>query len=158
MAEKVVIACDKSVQTSACQYRELNERKMLSKLHTPALRAARSTQPLGMGLRTLSSTTAGGFFEIEKRGNVAVVTLDAKGERMNTLSSKMMADFHGMMDTIEGDDSVKAAVVISGKPDNFIAGADITELAKVKTAVDGEALSRDGKLALYATFVCRLAL
>lgn len=93
-------------------------------------------------------STAGGYYSIEKHGNVAVVTLDSKSEKVNTLSSKMMEDFQSMMDTIEGDDSIKAAVVISGKPDSFIAGADISELSRVKEAADGTALSQAGQKAL----------
>lgn len=50
------------------------------------------------------------------------------------------------IDRIEQDEGVKAVVLMSGKPNSFIAGADITMLEKCKTAADAEKLSRDGQI------------
>lgn len=41
---------------------------------------------------------------------------------------------------------MKAVVLMSGKPNSFVAGADITMLEKCKTASDAEKLSRDGQI------------
>ena len=76
------------------------------------------------------SSASGGCFNISKDGNVAILTLDVPGEKVNTMSTRMIAEFGAVLDTIASDESVKSAVVISGKADNFIAGADITELAQ----------------------------
>lgn len=59
---------------------------------------------------------------------IAVVRFDAPGEKMNTLSAKLMASFDGVLTRLESDPAIRAAVLISGKPDNFIAGADINML------------------------------
>ena len=44
---------------------------------------------------------------------------------MNTLNKEVTTEFRDVMQKIQNDSSVKAAVVISAKPDCFIAGADI---------------------------------
>ncbi len=59
---------------------------------------------------------------------IAVVKFDAPGEKVNTLSAKAFAAFEGVLTRLETDPAIKAAVLISGKPDGFIAGADITML------------------------------
>jgi enoyl-CoA hydratase/long-chain 3-hydroxyacyl-CoA dehydrogenase len=112
---------------------------------------ARNVAARSASVRQLSTTTGQGFFTIEKESNgVAVVTLDAPDEKVNTLSSKMMEDFNGLLDTLRTDSSIKAAVIISGKKDSFIAGADISELAALTRAEDGTALSTAGQERLAA--------
>jgi len=76
---------------------------------------------------------------------VAVVTIDVPDEKMNTLCAKMTDDFAITLDKIEGDDSIKSVVLISGKPDNFIAGADIKQLSACKSEAELEALSTMGQ-------------
>jgi 3-hydroxyacyl-CoA dehydrogenase/enoyl-CoA hydratase/3-hydroxybutyryl-CoA epimerase len=75
---------------------------------------------------------------------VLVVTLDVPGETVNTLGQGMIAEFDSLLDQIGRDDTIKAVVLQSGKPDNFIAGANIKEFTKIASAEDGEALSRAG--------------
>ena len=43
---------------------------------------------------------------------------------------------------LESDDSVKGIVVMSGKPNSFVAGADINMLKAAKSAEEAEALAR----------------
>ncbi|MGH7732695.1 MAG: 3-hydroxyacyl-CoA dehydrogenase NAD-binding domain-containing protein, partial [Gemmatimonadales bacterium] len=50
-----------------------------------------------------------------------------------------------LLPTLAADQSVRAVVLISGKPDNFIAGADIDQFTKLTTAEEGAALSRAGQ-------------
>ncbi len=75
---------------------------------------------------------------------VLILTLDVPGEKVNTLGQGMIAEFEAILDEIGEDDSVKAVVIRSGKPDNFIAGADIKEFTRISSAEEGEALSRAG--------------
>jgi 3-hydroxyacyl-CoA dehydrogenase/enoyl-CoA hydratase/3-hydroxybutyryl-CoA epimerase len=75
---------------------------------------------------------------------VAVVSIDIPGQPVNTLSPSVSGDFAAAMESIERDGRVRAVVIISRKPGNFIAGADIKVLDKVKSASDAEALSRAG--------------
>lgn len=45
--------------------------------------------------------------------------------QMNTLSKPLMAEFDQIIQDVENDVNVKSIVLISGKPECFIAGADI---------------------------------
>jgi 3-hydroxyacyl-CoA dehydrogenase/enoyl-CoA hydratase/3-hydroxybutyryl-CoA epimerase len=86
---------------------------------------------------------------IEKRGDgVAILRMDIPGEAMNTLKSDFVDAFREVFDSLENDDAVKAVVFTSGKKDSFIAGADITMLESVKTAEEGERISREGHKAM----------
>src|SRR5205807_2503472 len=49
---------------------------------------------------------------------------------------------------IETDPDVKAVVIASGKPEGFIAGADVQMLRAVKTAAEATALSRGGQASM----------
>lgn len=79
---------------------------------------------------------------------VAVVTFDVPGEPQNTLKPYFRDDFMAIMDTLEKDAAVKAVVLISGKDDSFIAGADVSVLKQITTRSDAEAASRAGQEAL----------
>lgn len=59
---------------------------------------------------------------------VATLTLDHPGER-NTLTEAMVAEIVDAMDTVEADESV-GAVVVTGAPPAFCAGANLGNLAE----------------------------
>jgi len=63
-----------------------------------------------------------------KDNKIATVWMDQAGSEVNTLSVKMLDDFSGLLDQIEQDKDIKAAVLISKKDNCFIAGADIKDL------------------------------
>ena len=75
---------------------------------------------------------------------VAIITLDLPGEPVNKLGAVVKDEFEALFDRLDRDPSVTAAVLISGKPDSFIAGADIEQLVALSTAEEAEALSREG--------------
>lgn len=88
-------------------------------------------------------------FRVDTRSDgVCVVTIDVPGEPVNTLNARFSNDFAEAMEVIEGDSNIRAVVITSGKPDSFLAGADIEMLKAVKTAEDAEALSRGGQHAM----------
>ncbi|ACY15958.1 fatty acid oxidation complex subunit alpha FadJ [Haliangium ochraceum] len=76
---------------------------------------------------------------------VAVVTIDVPGQPVNTLRSELIAEFDAALSALEGDEQVRAAVIVSGKERGFVAGADIKELERIETAADGEAVSRSAQ-------------
>jgi len=76
---------------------------------------------------------------------VAVITFDVPGEPVNTLQASFAEEFEAILRKIDGDASVKAAVIVSGKADSWIAGANIDMLKACKTAADAERLSRMGQ-------------
>ena len=79
---------------------------------------------------------------------VAVVTIDLPGAQVNTVTAGLRAEFAALFAQLEGDTSVKAVVILSGKSDTWLAGADIDEFLTLHTAQDGEALSRSGQALL----------
>jgi 3-hydroxyacyl-CoA dehydrogenase/enoyl-CoA hydratase/3-hydroxybutyryl-CoA epimerase len=79
---------------------------------------------------------------------IAIITFDLPGESVNKFSAAVIAEFDAILTKIETDKSVKAAVLISGKPDNFIAGADIDAFLEFKTAKDAEQASALGHRAM----------
>ena len=84
-------------------------------------------------------------FTLQRDGDVALVVLDLPGESVNKLSQAVKDEFTAMLGTLRQDASVKAVVIISGKPDMFIAGADIEEFVAAKTEEAFLRLSRDGQ-------------
>jgi len=73
---------------------------------------------------------------------VLVITLDVPGEKVNTLGRAMMEEFDALITDIEARPEVRGVVLRSGKPDNFVAGADIKEFTLIRSALEGETLSR----------------
>ena len=85
-------------------------------------------------LRHLSSSDLkffAGVPEVTKDG-VAIIRLDNKSQKMNTLSPALQDEAKQLWKELTAKHDVKAAVFISNKPDNFIAGADIGMLASKK--------------------------
>ncbi len=79
---------------------------------------------------------------------VLVLTLDVPGEKVNTLGKALLAEFEEIFALVEADQSIRAVVLRSGKPDNFIAGADIKDFTAIQSALEGETLSRSGQAML----------
>ena len=75
---------------------------------------------------------------------VAVVTFDLPGEPVNKFSKAVIADFVAVFDQLERDASVVGAVLISGKSDTFIAGADIDAFLEFTSAADAARESAAG--------------
>ncbi|MEE9373466.1 MAG: 3-hydroxyacyl-CoA dehydrogenase NAD-binding domain-containing protein [Saprospiraceae bacterium] len=64
------------------------------------------------------------FLSIEVKDNIAIIWIDHKFEKMNVVSPDVMNIMSELFPRIQEDDNIKAAVLISRKPD-FMAGADI---------------------------------
>ena len=76
---------------------------------------------------------------------IAVVTFDLPGEPVNKLSGAVKVEFEALLIRIRDDEAIRAAVLISGKPDSFIAGADIEEFTALTTESAAERLSFEGQ-------------
>lgn len=85
-------------------------------------------------------------FALEDRGGIAIVTFDTPNDTVNKISSAAAWELEEILQRLEGDDRVKALVLRSGKPDIFIAGADIAEFAGVESLDEGIRLSKDAQL------------
>ena len=52
---------------------------------------------------------------------IAVITMDLAGEPVNKINRGLRDEFERVFDLVEDDETVGAAVLISGKPDSFVA-------------------------------------
>jgi 3-hydroxyacyl-CoA dehydrogenase/enoyl-CoA hydratase/3-hydroxybutyryl-CoA epimerase len=96
----------------------------------------------------------GSIFQLEdqtsKWGGTKIWTLvfDLPGEKVNKLSKKVMTEFDLVLPRLESmakEKKVDALVLLSGKPGNFIAGADIDMIQHTQSAQEAESLSRMGQ-------------
>ena len=77
--------------------------------------------------------------------NVAVITIDEPGEKMNTLKAEAGGQVRELLRQIRDNKDLRGVVFISAKPDNFIAGADINMIGRCATAQEAETLARQGQ-------------
>ena len=78
------------------------------------------------------------------RDGIAVITLDVPDAPVNTFARVVREEFVTILDRLERDQEIRAAVIRSGKPDVWVAGADIEEFLEIETSSQAEAMSRDG--------------
>jgi 3-hydroxyacyl-CoA dehydrogenase/enoyl-CoA hydratase/3-hydroxybutyryl-CoA epimerase len=81
----------------------------------------------------------------EVNDGVAVVIIDAKGQPVNVISQSVKDEFLACFAALADDPAVQAVAFMSGKPDNFIAGADIEEFVRLGSAAEAERLSAEGQ-------------
>ncbi len=72
---------------------------------------------------------ADSLVDLQRHGGVAVITL-RDAARRNALSLALVAELEALLDEVEADESV-GALVVTGEPPAFCAGADLSELATV---------------------------
>jgi 3-hydroxyacyl-CoA dehydrogenase/enoyl-CoA hydratase/3-hydroxybutyryl-CoA epimerase len=79
---------------------------------------------------------------LKRRGDgVAVLLFDTPKRPVNVLSGEMLEEARPLMEEIQDDETIVACVLASGKPDSFIAGADLDQVVGM-TAKEAEAISR----------------
>ncbi|MDN3610598.1 fatty acid oxidation complex subunit alpha FadJ [Vibrio ostreicida] len=78
--------------------------------------------------------------------NVAWLSIDVPGEKMNTLQAAFGAEMEVIFGQLEAQSpQVKGLVIHSLKPDNFIAGADVRMLEACGSAQEAQALAEKGQ-------------
>jgi len=80
-----------------------------------------------------------------RRDGLAVLWMNDVAEPVNTLKRELIGEFESMLDTIESDREIKVLVFASGKPDSFVAGADLDMLLAVREAPDARVLSESSQ-------------
>jgi len=95
-------------------------------------------------VRSLSTSraVAGTHLDYSVQDGVAVLKFDSPGVKVNSLGEETSAELQEAFQKFIADPAAKSAVLLSGKPGCFIAGADINMLAKCKTAEEATALSK----------------
>jgi 3-hydroxyacyl-CoA dehydrogenase/enoyl-CoA hydratase/3-hydroxybutyryl-CoA epimerase len=79
---------------------------------------------------------------------ILILTLDVPGEKVNTLGRRMMGELADLLERLESRTDLRGVVLRSGKPDGFIAGADIRDFTAIKSALEAETLSREAQAIL----------
>jgi 3-hydroxyacyl-CoA dehydrogenase/enoyl-CoA hydratase/3-hydroxybutyryl-CoA epimerase len=93
-------------------------------------------------------------FSVENQSGIAILTLDLVDEPVNKLTSAIRDEFVALLARLRADSTVRAIVLQSGKPDSFIAGADIEEFTRLGTREEFESLSRAGQEMLFGVADC----
>ena len=66
--------------------------------------------------------------EIDAEG-VALVTFDVPGKGMNVISDEVQRELANVIETLRSSPQIRGAVLLSGKPSGFCAGADLGEFS-----------------------------
>ena len=85
---------------------------------------------------SVQTSPSPGALAIDSETGIAWLRLDDPGRKVNTLSSRLFAWFEAQVDRLERERPA-GLVIYSGKPDGFVAGADLEELL---AAADKEAV------------------
>ncbi|MBI3269469.1 MAG: enoyl-CoA hydratase/isomerase family protein [Planctomycetes bacterium] len=80
-------------------------------------------------------------FDLDAEG-IGTVVFDLPGESVNKLSVSLFDEIDGLLRKLEQDTNLKAVVLRSGKPDCFIVGADLHDIAAQTDPSATAALSR----------------
>ena len=76
---------------------------------------------------------------------VAILTMDVLGESMNILKVEFAEQIEDVLTQIKADSSIKGVVLVSGKNNSFVAGADISMLAACESAEDATHIAKGGQ-------------
>lgn len=86
-----------------------------------------------------------GAFSLDTRDGVAIITFDLPGEPVNKFSAAVKHELLQLFETLRDDPTVRAVAFFSGKPDAFIAGADVDEFVGLKSREEAQRLSSEGQ-------------
>jgi len=78
-------------------------------------------------------------------GGIARLVIDLPGEPVNKITRGLRDELEAALSTVAGDAAIHGVVLLSGKPDTFIAGADIDEFVGLETWDQAYALVRTGQ-------------
>lgn len=104
---------------------------------------------------TASVSPVESVFQLSIRpDNIGVITINVHHEKVNTLKAEFAEQIAEVLQQAQALPQLQGLVMISGKPDSFIAGADITMIAACRTAQEARILAQKGQatLAKIASF------
>jgi len=108
-------------------------------------------------IRSLSTSRAvcGTHVNYSVQDGVGVLKFDSPNSKVNSLGVETSEELKEAFHKFINDSSAKSAVLLSGKPGCFIAGADINMLASCKTAEEATALSKGCQDLLFEVEKCK---
>lgn len=86
------------------------------------------------------------FTLIRQENGIAHLVMNVPGDTMNTLKAEFAEQIAKVIEEITTDKSIVGVVLLSGKADSFVAGADINMIASCTDAAQATALSRQGQM------------
>lgn len=97
--------------------------------------------------RPLGTTPADAYVYLESTGAVATAWIDQPDKKVNLLAPRMLDELERVLDEVAAHPEIKVLIFASRKPDNFIAGADLTSVIAngfdLKAATDFGAKGRN---------------
>jgi len=86
-----------------------------------------------------------GVFRFEELdGSIGLLTIDTPEKKVNTLGRAVLEELAGIVDDLEKRDDLQGLLLRSGKPGQFIAGADLNELGALASATREQVLEAVG--------------
>ena len=80
----------------------------------------------------------------------AVIEFDQPDSKVNVLSSAVMLELKEIIGQLASMPDLKGLLVVSKKPDIFIAGADIKEIENITSSPEAELKAQEGQKILNA--------
>jgi 3-hydroxyacyl-CoA dehydrogenase/enoyl-CoA hydratase/3-hydroxybutyryl-CoA epimerase len=74
------------------------------------------------------------FNMVVDASGIGVITFDVVGEAMNTWTEEAFIGFDRVMQELEIAKGIRGIIFISGKPENFLAGANLRLISQIESA------------------------
>lgn len=86
------------------------------------------------------------YFKFKKNPDgIAELIFDNAEERINKLSADLMSEFNVLLDQLQNEKNIKVLIIKSTKKDIFFVGADIHEIAAIKSIEEASEKSGNGQ-------------
>lgn len=76
------------------------------------------------------------IFNLKVEDSIGVITFDVAGDAMNTWTDTAFKDFDEIIGELAKTPDIKGIIFISGKPDNFLSGANLKMISDIEKAED----------------------
>lgn len=114
-------------------------------LRTAFTRAGATARQSAARSLSANSESSASIFSVEVQDDgIAIIRMNDPASSVNTLSPAFQEQVKPVIARVQEDSSIKAAVLISGKPSNFIAGADIKMIESCKNEAEVTAIVKEG--------------
>ena len=85
------------------------------------------------------------WHEHDPEDGVLLVTIDREQRPVNSLARSSLEELESLLTRIEADESIRGVLFASGKPGNYMAGADLNELKNLSDADTSLEISQFGQ-------------